>query len=38
MHRKSTNPQKDSKVFYRTAKGTKKINIAPRIQRGGIRL
>lgn len=28
----------DQKKFSRTAKGTKKCNIAPRIMRGGIRL
>lgn len=38
MHRKETNPQVDSRIFTRTARGTKKINVSPRIQRGGIRL
>lgn len=36
--RKSTNPNKDSQVFRRTAISTKKINIDPKIYRGGIRL
>lgn len=31
-------PRKDAKVFRRTAVKTKKINIAPKVMRGGIRL
>ena len=31
-------PKKDKKVFKHTANATKKINIAPKMQRGGIRL
>lgn len=38
MHRKETNPMPDSRIFARTARHTKKINVSPRIQRGGIRL
>lgn len=30
--------RKDKRVFYRTAAKSKKINIAPKIFRGGIRL
>lgn len=37
MHRKDSVPN-DAKIFRRTAKQTKNININPRIQRGGIRL
>lgn len=29
---------KDKKVYARTAEKTKKINIAPKVMRGGIRL
>lgn len=37
---KNTNvkPRKDKQIFKRTAASTKKINVAPRVQRGGIRL
>lgn len=38
MHRKETQPGLDRKVFNQTARRTKKINIAPKVQRGGIRL
>lgn len=31
-------PSKDRKVYSQTAKKLKKINIAPKISRGGIRL
>lgn len=30
--------RKDSKIFRRTAAKSKKINLAPRVMRGGIRL
>lgn len=36
--RKSTKRKLDKKIFSRTAKTTKKINIDPAITRGGIRL
>lgn len=32
------NVRKDKRVFARTAEKAKKINLAPRIMRGGIRL
>lgn len=31
-------PRKDSRIFSRTARKAKKINLAPRVMRGGIRL
>lgn len=36
--RKKTNPKVDNKIFRRTAVKSKKINIDPKIFRGGIRL
>lgn len=36
--RKMTKPKLDNKIFRRTASKSKKINIAPKIFRGGIRL
>lgn len=33
-----TNPKVDNKIFRRTAAHSKKINIDPKIFRGGIRL
>lgn len=36
--RKKMKPSKDKKVFTRTAAKSKKINIDPKIFRGGIRL
>ena len=36
--RKKTNPKFDNKIFRRTAAKSKKINIDPKIFRGGIRL
>lgn len=36
--RKRMKPSKDRKVFVRTAKKSKKINVNPTIFRGGIRL
>lgn len=39
MHRKEiTNVALDQRVFNRTARHTKKINVAPKVQRGGIRM
>lgn len=38
MHRKGTKKSKDAKIFRNTAAKTKRINVAPKIQRGGIRL
>lgn len=38
MARHKMRPQKDKKVFTRTAVKSKKININPTIFRGGIRL
>lgn len=38
MKRKPMKVRKDRKVFRRTAVKTKKINIAPKVMRGGIRL
>lgn len=36
--RRSNSPKLDNKIFRRTAAKSKKINIAPKIFRGGIRL
>lgn len=36
--RKKTNPKVDNKIFRSTAARSKKINIDPKIFRGGIRL
>lgn len=38
MKRKKTNPRIDKKMFTRTAKSVKAINLPVRIFRGGIRL
>lgn len=37
-YRESVSPGLDQKVFNRTARSVKKINVSPRIMRGGIRL
>lgn len=37
-HRRRVRPSKDHKIFRRTAVKSKKINIDPKIYRGGIRL
>ncbi len=37
-NRKPMKPSKDRKVFTQTAKKVKKINIKPKLSRGGIRL
>lgn len=36
--RKIMKKRKDKKIFAHTANKTKKINIAPKVMRGGIRL
>lgn len=36
--RKKMKKSKDRKIFSHTANKTKKINIAPKVMRGGIRL
>lgn len=36
--RKPMKPRKDAKLFRRTAVKSKKINLSPRVMRGGIRL
>lgn len=36
--RSKTNHQKDAKIFNKTAKKTKTINLAPKAMRGGTRL
>lgn len=38
MRRKPMKARKDKKIFRRTAVKSKKINLAPRVMRGGIRL
>lgn len=38
MKRRLMKPRKDRKIFRRTAVKSKKINLAPRVMRGGIRL
>lgn len=38
MRRKVMRSGKDRKVFRRTAVKTKKVNISPKVMRGGIRL
>lgn len=38
MKRANTKKKKDKKIFTQTAHSTKKINVAPKISRGGIRL
>lgn len=37
-YRSGTNKKTDKRVFKHTADKTKKINISPRVSRGGIRL
>ena len=37
-HRSVTKPITDSRIFKRTAVKTKKINVSPKVSRGGIRL
>lgn len=38
MKKRVRSPRKDKRIFTRTAEKSKKINLAPRIMRGGIRL
>lgn len=38
MKRQSMKPSKDKKVYNQTANSIKKINVAPKLSRGGIRL
>lgn len=38
MSRKNTIKRVDRKVFQRTAAATKKMNISPKVMRGGTRL
>ena len=38
MKRQPMKPRKDRKIFRKTAVKSKKINLAPRVMRGGIRL
>ena len=37
-HRRKTHRKTDNRIFKHTAMNTKKINIAPKISRGGIQL
>lgn len=37
-YRSSVNSAKDKQVYHETAAKTKKINVAPKTMRGGIRL
>lgn len=37
MKRKAMKKKKDRKIYNQTANKTKKINLSPRIMRGGIR-
>lgn len=37
-NRTPTRPKKDRKIFTQTAKRIKKINVAPKLSRGGIRM
>lgn len=38
MKRRPVRVRKDKRIFSRTAKASKAINLAPRVMRGGIRL
>lgn len=38
MTRVNTRPHNDKKVFKRTAASTKKINVKPKVMRGGTRM
>lgn len=37
-YREGTNKNTDKKIFHQTASTTKKINVSPKVMRGGIRL
>lgn len=38
MSRTNTKPRNDRKIFRRTAASTKKVNVKPKVMRGGIRM
>lgn len=38
MKRSKVKPRKDQKIFSKTANKTKKINVQPKVMRGGIHL
>lgn len=38
MKRKRVNKRRDKRIFSKTANKTKKINVEPKVMRGGIRL
>lgn len=38
MSRRMTKPANDRKIFKRTAASTKKINVKPKVARGGTRM
>lgn len=38
MSQFNTRPRNDHKAFARTAESTKKVNVSPKVMRGGIRL
>lgn len=38
MSKVNTRPRNDRKVFKRTAASTKKVNVKPKVMRGGIRM
>lgn len=37
-HRRKVNGRKDKRIFKHTAMTTRKINVAPKVSRGGIQL
>lgn len=37
-HRNRTKPSKDKRIFTQTANKVKKVNVKPKLARGGIRL
>ena len=37
-HRQNMKPKKDKKIYTQTANAIKKINVKPKLARGGIRL
>ena len=37
-HRKKVSGKKDARIFRHTAMKTKKINVSPKVSRGGIQL
>ena len=38
MSRVNTKPRNDRKIFKRTAASTKKVNVKPKVMRGGTRM